>query len=544
MSSIEPTYSAHLASDNSSEWDGQPKRRGPVCNPSARKKQRLCFQNCECECHWISSNHLKLFGGLLGTITTTQTGSPLNLPLCREQCGLLCTPRTSLTWYPPRQWPIDFVSILFTNGCRLFVSLSFPKVVPPDSEFPVAIRAGDLDRVQEQLRSGQASVADIVAPYGLTPLSLAILYGQGELCQLLIREGANLFAPDHTWAISDIYDFFVSFSLCSSSISARAVLQDSVRRCSSQEQLAALRMCMLEPGFRAFSFPRLHKSVLGLTTESLDILAPMSRLRINEIDITGRAALHWAVYNEDVSSVDTLIRCGSDPSIRDHEGVSPLHVAASLGSVTCMETLLRAGANPCSGDRLGLTPLHHAAAQGHEEAIRLLVTTGASWSIKSYVAEIPLAYAIYAGHSHAVEILLECGSSLEYEDQYGYTSILDATFTDSHQTLEALTRMARVGAKLFDGKTILHVAAANSDTKTMEILQNACLTGVDIDAVDNAGFTAIQYIRMRSDGEEFVEPFGALLLSVTPGVREPFEDLEEDNEEFVDVLEFQEDIVG
>jgi cytohesin len=288
----------------------------------------------------------------------------------------------------------------------------------------------------------------------------------------------------------------------------------------------------------------LHKSVLGLTTESLDILAPISRLQINETDITGRAALHWAAYNEDVGSVETLICCGSDPSIRDHEGITPMHIAASLGSVTCMQTLLSAGANLHSGDRLGLTPLHHAAAQGHEEAIRLLVTAGASWSTRSYVAEIPLAYAIYAGHSHAAEALLECGSSLEYEDQYGYTSILDATFTDSHQSLEALTRMARVEAKLFDGKTILHVAAANSDAKTIEILQNACLRGIDIDAVDNAGFTAMQYIRMRRDGEELVEPFGALLISVTPGVRELFEDLEEDNEAFFDVLEFQEDIVG
>jgi ankyrin repeat protein len=418
------------------------------------------------------------------------------------------------------------------------VSLSFPKLVPPDSEFCVAIRAGDLDRVQEQLRSGQASVADIVAPYGLTPLSLAILYGKGELCQLLIREGANLFGPDHTWLISDVYDFFLGFSLCRSSISARAVIQDIVRRSSSQEQMAALRMCMLEPGFRAFSFPRLHKSVLGLTTESLDILATISRLQINEIDITGRTALHWVVYNEDVSSIHTLICCGSDPSIRDHEGVTPLHVAASLGSVTCIQTLLRAGADPHSRDRLGLTPLHHAAAQGHEEAIRLLVTAGASWSAKGAVADIPIAYAIYAGHSHAVEVLLECGSSLECKDRYGYTSILDATFTDSHQSLDALTRMAQVGAKLFDGKTILHIAAANSDAKTIEILQNARLTGVDIDAVDNAGFTAMQYIRRRSDGEELVEPFGALLISVTPEVREPFEDLTEDSEEFFDVFEF------
>jgi ankyrin repeat protein len=95
-----------------------------------------------------------------------------------------------------------------------------------------------------------------------------------------------------------------------------------------------------------------------------------------------------------------------------------------------------------------------------------------------------------------------------------------AVFKDEHEVVEfLLNRRGSAGAVTFDGKTILHVAAKYSDLNMIEILQNGRICGVDPDAVDRAGWTAMDYFRRRSDAAELIEPFEALLASLVPPKR-------------------------
>jgi hypothetical protein len=64
---------------------------------------------------------------------------------------------------------------------------------------------------------------------------------------------------------------------------------------------------------------------------------------------------------------------------------------------------------------------------------------------------------------------------------------------------------------LFDGKTILHIAALNSDIPTVTILSRFTNLEIDPYSRDHAGCTALDYIRQSSDSDQIMGPFSTLV---------------------------------
>ena len=71
----------------------------------------------------------------------------------------------------------------------------------------------------------------------------------------------------------------------------------------------------------------------------------------------GTTPLHRAVYNNDVSAVEKLIKSGADVNARNEYGSTPMLEAVSNGNVTILERLLKAGAEVNSAGPDGMTPL-------------------------------------------------------------------------------------------------------------------------------------------------------------------------------------------
>jgi len=104
-------------------------------------------------------------------------------------------PRVSITYYGP-----SWITTLATRfnlrmSCPPFVSLSFPRILPPDTEIFICIRTGNIDWIKDLLIEGQGSVADILASYGISTLLLAIIYRQAEVYQLLLSAGVSRVPP-------------------------------------------------------------------------------------------------------------------------------------------------------------------------------------------------------------------------------------------------------------------------------------------------------------------------------------------------------------
>jgi ankyrin repeat protein len=483
--------------------------------PTLRPEPSVSIRHCGCQCHEYVACYYRFTGGRLGSILLSQTGRVFGTTLDCDQkmCGRCHVSKLVAVYYAPRWLSRSGVSFSTWSSGRLQMSLSFPRVLPPDTELFVCIRMGRVGRIKELLASGEASVADIAAPYGLTPLNLAIIYGQRDISELLYLEGAPQI-PLRSWVVSDLWDYFDYCSLIDSTMTPAAVFRDYMKLCIPKGQGDGRKGWSEEARLEGAHFSRLHRSVLGLSLETVESIGSGLRCCINDIDSFGRTALYWAAKIGRSDLVECLLLHGADPGISDRNGSTPLHVAAGLGYKCCIDVLLRAGAYIQARDRFGGSPLHSACNRQDADITEFLLDRGADIEAVNHFGENAILTAINATNIDAVGVLIERGTSLAHVDTWGHSPLSNAVFMDCHGALEfLLTNKEDYSFTIHDGKTLLHLAARNSDMKTIEMLLNTELRGLDPHAVDNLGHTALEYVQQRKrGGTSLLEPFVALIL--------------------------------
>jgi cytohesin len=137
---------------------------------------------------------------------------------------------------------------------------------------------------------------------------------------------------------------------------------------------------------------------------------------VNAAGNDGSSALALAVYKNNESMVDLLLRSGPDgPDVdaANDNGVSPLHLACINQSSRITAKLLRAGADPNVTKWTGETPLMTCANTGTAEAVRDLIAHGADVNARENNREqTPLMWAAAEGHSAVVQALIEAGADI------------------------------------------------------------------------------------------------------------------------------------
>lgn len=134
---------------------------------------------------------------------------------------------------------------------------------------------------------------------------------------------------------------------------------------------------------------------------------------VNATQADGTSALAWAVYHDDESAVDLLIRSGADVNAANDLGVNPLHLACTNKNADIVEKLLKAGANPDNSKWTGETPLMTCANTGVLDAVDELVTHGADVNAKeSKEDQTALMWAAAEKHSEVVNVLVETGADV------------------------------------------------------------------------------------------------------------------------------------
>lgn len=127
----------------------------------------------------------------------------------------------------------------------------------------------------------------------------------------------------------------------------------------------------------------------------------------------GTTVLAWAVYHDNETVVDQLIRAGADVNAANDLGVNSLHLACSNKNANIVGKLLKAGANPDSPKWTGETPLMTCANTGTLDAIHLLLAHGADVNAKeSKENQTALMWAAAEKHSDVVSILVETGADV------------------------------------------------------------------------------------------------------------------------------------
>ena len=164
----------------------------------------------------------------------------------------------------------------------------------------------------------------------------------------------------------------------------------------------------------------------------------------------------------DAGKVRALLAKGADAKYRAPSGYDAMTVAASYrGSSEAIKALLDAGADPepPDGVKVKHSPLLFASMSGDLETVSLLLSRGAKANPRPNPSgDSPISEAITFGHAAVVRALIDAGAKVDLRENTGVNLLHWATLTNRADVIPALAR-----------------------------------AGVDIDAIDEAGYTPLMY---------------------------------------------------
>ena len=121
--------------------------------------------------------------------------------------------------------------------------------------------------------------------------------------------------------------------------------------------------------------------------------------------------LHYAVRDNNINKVRTLLRGKTDVNARYRNGDPLLYYAVMKGYIDIVKLLLEHGADANAHDRfINWGPLHIAAQSGNIEIVKLLLEHGADVHDSAGNGDTPLHNAVISNKIETAMLLLEHGA--------------------------------------------------------------------------------------------------------------------------------------
>jgi ankyrin repeat protein len=279
--------------------------------------------------------------------------------------------------------------------------------------------------------------------FGVTPLMYAADQGHGAAMRILLKHGATAGwrkeAPDQMPAIH-------VFAASGNELAVRICIE-------YRTKLLAAGPRQMTPLHLAAAYG--HHAVVQL------LLAAGADCEAKEIH--QKTALMLAATNGHGAVVQVLLDSGAEVGTMDRDGASALDLAAAARQYHVITVSLDRGAP--LGDAMALWL---AARQGNEPEVRLLLDRGVPVDIKAPRDVTALYCAVIEGHNDVVQVLIDRGAKIE--------AIMEASDFPG-------------------GKTIMHVITTTTISMDYKgfgrLVQLCCDAGVDVNAVDDEGHTAL-----------------------------------------------------
>jgi uncharacterized protein len=234
---------------------------------------------------------------------------------------------------------------------------------------------------------------------------------------------------------------------------------------------------------------------------------------VNQPQVDGMTALHWAVYHDDFETAKLLINAKADVKAANRYGVTPLLLACQNGREAIVRLLLDAGADPNAKLRGDETPLMTAARTGKVGPVRALLAKGADVNAKERRGQTALMWAAAEGHAEVALALLAAGADFRTPLSSGFTPLHFAVREGRTDVVRVLlTAGADVNGAMQPAKRPTGRAPARGTTPLILAVENGhfalavLLLEAGADPNDQrSGFTALHtltWVRKPNRGDE------------------------------------------
>lgn len=404
----------------------------------------------------------------------------------------------------------------------------------PDGSTPLqwAVYAGNVAEVKRLLRAG-ARVA-LANNYGATPMSLAAEVANTEILKVLLEVGANVDSPnaDGQTALQAVAR--------TGNVEAARLLIDRGATVDAREKWGGQTALMWAAARRHPEMMRLLIAK-GAAVNAVSIDRDYQRHvtaegRPKSLDSGGLTPLLYAARENCAACVDVLVAAGADLDLPDPDGVTPLHVAIMNANWDVAKQLIDAGADVNQWDVYGEAPLFTAVdlrsrIDGGRASIdapnrnsglaivKALLEHGADPDMQLFFkpanirgatntrGATPLIRAAGNSDLEVVKLLLEHGAdaTITTGDRQTPIHAVLAGRAPEPQAVELIKVLHKAGADVnvialinhpeeIRGGTALHYAVRKRYKEVIKLLAAA---GIDMNAVDQDGLTALDYTQSR-----------------------------------------------
>ncbi|MEM7473608.1 MAG: ankyrin repeat domain-containing protein [Planctomycetota bacterium] len=162
------------------------------------------------------------------------------------------------------------------------------------------------------------------------------------------------------------------------------------------------------------------------------------KANINDAQVDGMTALHWAVFYDQNDLVRRLLGRSADPRLENRYGVTALSIACQNGNAQIVKALLEAGADPNAQLQGGETPLMTAARTGKLEPVLLLLKHGAELEKTERKKQTALMWAAAEGNLEVVRELVKQGADFDKNLRSGFSPLTFAVRNGRTEVVELL----------------------------------------------------------------------------------------------------------
>ncbi|KAK0180405.1 hypothetical protein PV327_006049 [Microctonus hyperodae] len=189
---------------------------------------------------------------------------------------------------------------------------------------------------------------------GQTPLHCACFEGHADCAQVLIDLGANL--------------------------NSRAIYGNSPLHVATCMRYTDIARTLLKAGadtqtVNDAGLTALHVAASQGCKGILESILQYSNKIINKQCHAGNTPLHLACQNNEVETVEILIKHGADLNCLNAKLQMPIHIAAEMGHTDICKLLLASGANIEQREKGGQTPLYIAARGSFTAIVDMIIKT-------------------------------------------------------------------------------------------------------------------------------------------------------------------------